>query len=212
MKYLKYRYIYPPRPRNAISPEDLNFWDETNSMISQPKINGSNSTIYTDGKKVIVMNRHGQRLTNVRVSDSEILSLYRGNGGWMILNCEYMNKNKFDETDRPFNHKFIIFDILCYDGEYMVGKTFKERVQILDSLYGQRDCEKGYLFGISENVYRVKSYLTGFSELFNQLTTIDMIEGLVLKRLNAKLEVGSSENNNTKSQIKCRKATLNYKY
>ena len=210
-KYITYRYVYPPRPKNAISPCDLDFWDN-GSLLAQPKINGSNCVIFTNGVKIMAMNRHGQRLTNFRLSDNEVKSLYRGDGGWLILNGEYMNKNKFDETDRPFNHKFIIFDILCYDGEYMVGKTFEERVQILDSLYGQRDCEKGYLFGISENVYRVKSYLTGFGELFNQLTSIDMIEGLVLKRSNAKLEVGSSENNNTKSQIKCRKATLNYKY
>ena len=210
MKYDKYRYLYPPRPKNAISPEDLTFWDN-DSLLAQPKLNGSNSTIYTDGKKVIIMNRHGQRLTNVRVDDSEILSLYRGNG-WMILNCEYLNKNKGDETGQPFNHKFVIFDILCYDGDYLVGKTFEERVQILDGLYGQKDCEKDYLFGISENVYRVKSYLTGFNELYNKLTPIDMIEGLVMKRRNARLEVGSSENNNTKSQIKCRKGTLNYKY
>ena len=39
-----------------------------------------------------------------------------------------------------------------------------------------------------------------------------MIEGLVMKRRNARLEVGSSEMNNVKSQIKCRKATKNYKY
>jgi hypothetical protein len=39
-----------------------------------------------------------------------------------------------------------------------------------------------------------------------------MIEGLVMKRMNAKLELGTSENNNTKSQLKSRKPTKNYKY
>ena len=110
MKYLNYRYIFPPRPRNAISPDDLNFWDNQ-SLLAQPKMNGSNSMIYTNGKKVIVMNRHNQRLTNVRVDDSEILSLYRGNGGWMILNCEYLNKNKMDETGQTLitSLLFLIF-------------------------------------------------------------------------------------------------------
>ena len=211
MKYLNYRYNFPPRPRNAISPDDLNSWDD-GSLLGQPKLDGSNATIYTDGKKVIVMNRHGQRLTNVRVHDSEILALYRGSGSWMVLNAEYLNKSKTDETGQAFNHKFVIFDILCIDGDYLVGKTFEERVQLLDSLYDQRNCEKEYLFGISENVYRVKSYLSGFNELYNKLTPIDMIEGLVMKRRNARLEVGSSEMNNVKSQIKCRKATKNYKY
>jgi hypothetical protein len=210
-KYLTYRYLYPPRPKNAISPDDLSFWDN-GSLICQPKLNGSNASIYTNGQKIIIMNRHGQRLTNVRVSDSEILSLYRGNGGWMILNCEYLNKSKSDETGQPFNHKFVIFDILCYDGDYLIGKTFEERVNLLDTLYDQVDSEKDYLYSISTNVYRVKSYRDGFKEFFDKYTPIDIIEGVVMKRCNAKLEVGSSELNNSKSQIKCRKSTKNYKY
>lgn len=211
MKYLNYRYIFPPRPKNAISPDDLDLWDN-HSLLAQPKLDGSNATIYTDGKKVIVMNRRNQRLTGVRVHDSEILALYRGSGGWMALNAEYLNKNKVDETGQAFNHKFVIFDILVFDGQYLVGKTFEERVSILDGLYDQKSCEKEYLTGVSENIYRVRSYLTGFRDLFNQLTPIDMIEGLVMKRKNAKLEVGSSEMNNVRSQIKCRKKTKNYKY
>ena len=211
MKYLNYRYIFPPRPRNAISPDDLNFWDNQ-SLLAQPKMNGSNSMIYTNGKKVIVMNRHNQRLTNVRVDDSEILSLYRGAGGWMILNCEYLNKSKMDETGQPFNHKFVIFDILAFDGDYLVGKTFSERIELLDSLYGNVDSEKEYLYSISTNVYRVKSYMNDFKNIFDNLTPIDMIEGLVMKRKNARLEIGTSELNNVKSQLKCRKPTKNYKY
>jgi hypothetical protein len=211
MKYLNYRFVYPPRPRNAVSPDDLKFWDN-GTLLAQPKLNGSNATIYTDGQKIIVMNRHGQRLTNVNVDNSEILSLYKGTGGWTILNAEYMNKSKMDENGNTFNHKFVIFDILCYDGDYLVGKTFEERVSLLDDLYGQKSCEKEYLFGISENVYRVKSYLNGFKDLFDKLTKIDMLEGLVLKRSNAKLEVGSSENNNSKSQVKFRKKCNSYRY
>ena len=211
MKYLNYRFVFPPRPRNAISPDDLSFWDN-GALLCQCKLNGSNATIYTNGQKVVVMNRHGQRLTNVNVDNSEILSLYKGTGGWMILNAEYMNKSKMDENGNTFNHKFVIFDILCYDGDYLVGKTFEERVALLDDLYGQKSCEKEYLFGISENFYRVKSYLNGFKDLFDKLTKIDMLEGLVLKRSNAKLELGTSELNNFRSQIKCRKVTRNYKY
>jgi hypothetical protein len=209
-KYLNYRYIFPPRPKNAIPDTELEFWDN-GSLISQPKLNGSNCVIFTNGVKTIVMNRHNQRLTNFNISDNEIKDIYRGEG-WMILNGEYMNKSKSDENNQVFNHKFVIFDILGYNGDYLVGKTFEERVQLLDNLYDQRNCEKEYLFGISENVYRVKSYFTGFNELYNKLTPIDMIEGLVMKRRNARLEVGSSEMNNVKSQIKCRKPTLNYKY
>jgi ATP-dependent DNA ligase len=211
MKYLNYRYIYPARPKNAISPDDLNFWDN-GSLICQPKLNGSNCLIFTNGQKIIVMNRHAQRLTNFQLTDAEVKNLYRGNGGWMVINGEYLNKSKLDETGQAFNHKFVIFDILCYDGDYLVGKTFEERVSLLDTLYDQIDSEKDYLYSISTNVYRVKSYRDGFKEFFDKYTLIDMIEGVVLKRANARLELGATEQNNIKSQLKSRKATKNYKY
>lgn len=211
IKYITYRYIYPPRPKNAIPESELNFWDN-DSLIAQPKLNGSNCLIFTNGTKCVVMNRHNQRLTNFQLSENEIRDIYKGTGGWTILNGEYLNKSKSDENGQVFNHKFVIFDILALDGEYLIGKTFEERAQILDILYGQIESEKEYLYNITTNVYRVKSYLTNFKELFNKLTDIDMIEGLVMKRKSARLEVGTSENNNVKSQIKCRKTTKNYKY
>ena len=210
MKYNNYKYIFPPRPKNAIQSSDLDFWDN-NTLLAQPKLNGSNSVIFTNGEKVIVMNRHNGRLTNVQVPMEEILSIYKGKG-WMVLNAEYMNKSKSDEKRQVFNHKFVIFDILVLDGDSLVGKTFEERVILLDQLYGTKACEKPYLYGISENIYRVKSYTSNFLELYNDLVEIDMIEGLVLKRKSARLEAGTSELNNTKSQIKCRKKCNSYRY
>jgi ATP-dependent DNA ligase len=212
MKFENYRYVYPPRPKNAINQDDLTFWDN-NSLLAQPKLNGSNTTIYTNGEQVIIMNRHGARLTNFQIPLDEIKSLYRGvRGQWLVINGEYLNKSKQDERGITFNHKLIIFDILVYKSDYLVGQTFQQRVHLLDELYGKNDSEKSYLYSISDNVYRVKSFDTGFKSLFDQLTPIDMIEGLVMKRKNAKLEIGNTENNNTKSQLKARKPTKLYKY
>jgi hypothetical protein len=106
-KYLNYRYIFPPRPKNAIPDTELGFWDN-GSLIAQPKLNGSNCVIFTNGEKTIVMNRHNQRLTNFNISDNEIKDIYRGEG-WMILNGEYMNKSKSDENNQVFNHKICYF-------------------------------------------------------------------------------------------------------
>jgi hypothetical protein len=211
MKYASFRYIFPPRPKNPIPNTELTFWDN-GSLIAQPKLNGSNCLIFTNGVKHIAMNRHNGRLTNFQLKDEEIATLYKGTGGWTILNGEYLNKNKQDENRKAFNHKFVIFDILVNDGDYLVGKTFEERITLLDTMFGQNECEKSYLYGISENVYRVKSYENQFNMLYDTLTPIDLIEGLVLKRKTARLEMGTSELNNVKSQIKCRKTTLNYKY
>lgn len=209
-KYENYRYIYPPRPKNAIPDYELSSFDD-GTFIAQPKLNGSNCVIFTNGQRFIVMNRHSQRLTNFQLNENEIKSLYKGNG-WMILNGEYLNKSKMDETGNSFNHKFIIFDILCYDGDYLLGKSFADRIELLDQLFGKNSSDKEYLFSISENIYRVKSYESNFLNLYTKISSIDMVEGLVMKRKNARLEIGNTENNNVKSQLKCRKPTKNYKF
>ena len=211
-KYTNYRYIFPPRPRNAIQDSELEFWDN-GSLVAQPKLNGSNCVVFTNGEKVMMMNRHSQYLTNVSIAKEEILSLFRGEvGKWMVINGEYLNKSKQDENRLTYNHKFVIFDILTFDGEYLVGDTFEQRIQLLDKLYGQVDSEKDYLYRISQNTYRVKSYYVGFKSLFDKYTPIDLVEGLVLKRKNSKLEISSGTENNWRGQLKSRKPTKNYKY
>lgn len=211
MRYESYRYLYPPRPKNAIPPTELAGWDD-GTMLCQLKFNGSNCLVFTNGQKVVVMNRHGARLTGFRIPDAEILSLYKGTGGWTVLNGEYMNKAKRDERGAEFNHRLVVFDILVDDGEYLVGQTFEQRVGLLDRMFGQSACDREYLYSVSESVYRVKSHEGGFQQLYETMSRVDMIEGLVLKRRNARLEIGNTESNNTRSQVKCRKGTLNYRY
>jgi hypothetical protein len=213
MKYESYQYLYPPRPTNAIPPKYLDDWDN-GTMIAQPKLNGSNCLIFTDGTRVVAMNRHAQRLSGFRIQDCEILSSIRGKStGWTVLNGEYLNKSKQDDTGSVLSHKLVIFDILVRDSEYLVGTTFAERITLMDSMFGQDPSHKHYMTSVSENILRVRSYRDGFSELFTNLTTRgDLIEGIVLKRSSAKLEVGITENNNTRSQVKCRVPTKNYRF
>lgn len=211
MKFPNYKFIFPPRPKNSVSPTELQYF-ENQGLLSQPKINGSNTLLFLNKEQLIVMNRHGQRLTGFSINIDEILSLYKGTGGWMVLNAEYLNKSQTDETGRVFNHKLVIFDILVYDGNYLVGSTFENRVKLLDELYGNKECNKEYLYNISENVYRVKTYTENFENLFNNLIKIGMYEGLVFKRMSGKLEMGLRELNTSSSQFKIRKPTRNYKY
>ena len=150
-------------------------------------------------------------MTNHNLNYEELKRLYSGRG-WMVLNGEILNKSKKDEFGNNFNENFIIFDILVYNSEYLVGKTFLERVELLEKLYGRRTLEKDYLYSISENIHLIKSFETGFKDIFDTYTPIDMVEGVVLKRKNSKLEIGNTENNNSKSQIKSRKKCNSYKY
>jgi ATP-dependent DNA ligase len=210
IKFDTFHYIYPPRPKNAVPTTELDFWDN-GMMIAQPKLNGSNGVIFMNGKDVHFYNRHNQRMTNVQLGKEELLKLYSGEG-WMVINGEYLNKSKNDENGQVFNHKLVIFDILVHNGSYLLGTSFQDRVNLMDNLFGKNESEKTYLYSVTENIYRVKSYTSKFKEMFEELIKIDMVEGLVMKRKSGKLEIGNTENNNTKSQIKFRKPTKNYKF
>lgn len=209
MKYDKYSYRYPPRPEKQIPPIVLNDMDEMGVFLAQPKLNGSCMELYTNGEEIIVMNRHKKPL-NHKLNPGELLHLHRGEG-WMMLVGELMNKNKKDETGKHWNHKFVIFDILVYDGDYMIGTTFEERALLLEKLYPKSEL-KLFLSKISDNCFRVISMISHFKNMYDKITIYDMYEGLVLKRRDGKLENGISANNNTRTQLKCRKPTKNYSY
>lgn len=210
MDYKEFNYIFPPRPKNAIPSEEIDFYN-TPMFFAQPKLNGSNTVIFMNEKKTYVMNRRGERQTRFNVPMEQIRSLYKGSG-WMVLNGENMNKAKNDSKGENFNNNLVLFDILVFDGDYLVGRSYQERIALLDNLYGEANSEEEFLYSISDNVYRVKSYDSDFDELYESLVKIDMYEGLVIKRKRSKLEIGTTESNNTKSQIKCRKPTRNYSF
>ena len=54
-------------------------------------------------------------------------------------------KNKKGLDGKSWNHKFVIFDILVYENDYMSGSTFKSRVDLLDEIFGTEDYNE-YLY------------------------------------------------------------------
>ena len=169
--------------------------------------------------------RHkNESLTNYTLSNEEAKKL-NTTGKWMVLVGEYMNKNKKGLDGKPWNHKFIIFDILVYENDYLVGSTFQSRVDLLDEIFGTVDYND-YYYQISENIFRVKTYYEDFEAIWHKIVDTEkelkvkyrlpkdddifILEGLVLKKIKGKLEKGFREKNNVLSQIKCRKPARNY--
>jgi hypothetical protein len=206
--YTAFKYIYPPRPEIKISPSSISKF-ENGKYLGQPKLNGSSMQLYTNGSIVIVMNRHHQALSH-KMDIEELKGLHKGKG-WMVLCGEYMNKNQKDEEDNPWNNKFVIFDILVYEGNHLLKTTFDERFELLRELYPDNPVKK-YLHQVSENCFRVNSIRFGFSNAYIEMTKYQMYEGLVMKLGDGKLENGTSEKNNIRTQVKCRKSTKNYAF
>lgn len=208
--YKNFKYMYPPRPEYVVSPDQLYKYENTH--IGQPKLNGSSCLIFIKGNEFKYYNRHGKPSVahfKLKIKDLEVLNCKNDN--WNVIVGEYMNKSQTGIDGKPWNHKFVIFDILVYNGEYLLGSTFEERVKLLDDLFGTTS-ENEYLYKITDIIYRVKSFRDNFSDRWNNLTNIGMFEGWVLKKPQAKLERGLTEKNNMLWQLKSRKPTLNYKF
>ena len=201
-------YIYPPYPDKKISFKSLHLF-ENGKYLGQPKLNGSSMEIYMNEKQIFTMNRHKEPIRH-KMDIKELRGLYRGKG-WSVICGEYMNKNQRDEENKKWNIKFVIFDILVYNGKHLLKSTFDERFDFLKELYPDKPVKK-HLHQISENCFRVNCVIRGFKEVFDDISKYDIYEGLVLKRVDGKLENGTTADNNTRTQIKCRKPTLNYNF
>ena len=142
-----------------------------------------------------------------------INTLYKSsNNNWQVIVGEYMNKAKKDENKALFNHKFVIHDILCFDGDYLIGKSLQSRIDLMNGLYIKSELNDTLYTTESDNFYVVKTYSNEFTNIYNKIITVDCIEGLVIKRANAPLEIGLTEDNNSKTMVKSRKPEKNYRF
>lgn len=199
--------MYPPRPEYNISSEQLSGYEKDH--FSQVKMNGSCCEIYIKGDEFRYFGRHqNENLSNFKLKIDDLRVLNCGNE-WNVIVGEYMNKSQTGLDGKVWNHKFVVFDILVYNGQYLLGTTFEERVKLLDEIYGT-ESENEYLYKINENVFRVKTFYDNFLDRWNDIIKIGMLEGLVLKKKEQKLTRGLSEKNNLSH--KCRKPTKNYNF
>lgn len=202
-------YIFPPRPEHKISVDSLIKYD-TGEYKAETKLNGSNCSLYLDGNTFEQRNRHKGDISNFKMDNSEIIKLHRGTGDMLIVG-EYMNKSQKDINGKIFNNKYVIFDIIVYNGEHLIGTTYEERRILLEKIFGTKSYDE-YLYQVSDNVFMTKSFDNDFVNLYNKIIKIDMLEGWVLKRKTGKLERGTKEKNNVGWSLKIRKQCKLYNF
>jgi len=216
-RFQKYggEFLYPPRAENKVRPTAMMFGKlDNNTFIAEPKMNGSATSVTIFENTVVVKERHNTFFATPPTFDFK--ALHRGKGAMCIVG-EFMNKSKKDEEGKPFRG-FCIWDITAYEGQILIGSTIEERLRLIDKLYptkGVIQTKAGNdLLYITEvpDIYKVAIFDKNFENLFKELTQIDMIEGFVLKRKNARLEMMTSEINNSGSFVKMRKPTANYEF
>jgi len=81
---------------------------------------------------------------------------------------------------------------MIWDNELLNQKTFAERREVLESLFEDIDTKYDWLKDDGEQLQLSKIFHnseTDFKELYKEAIKTDLNEGLVLKRLSAKLEI-----------------------
>ncbi len=224
MKYESFKkngYIFPPRPEYKCPAGELDKYDN-GQYLAQPKYNGTCVPIFTNGDELHVFNRHKERLA--------LLNNYKGiefrklaiTQNWYVYVGEYLNKGKYGETGVKERDKFIIWDVLVWDGNYLIGSTLTERLDLLESIFPCKRAVVGTDTGLEvydhlcctqfNGIYKAPTYMGNFAELYKLIVKVDLYEGLVLKKKDSKLSFGTQELNNHDWQIKCRKETKSYHF
>lgn len=217
MKYDQFKYLYPPRPEYKTPPSSLETYD-TGEYIAQPKYNGSACLVFTNGDELHIYNRHKRPLA--KYSPFIHFRELAKTKNWYVYAGEYLNKAKKGEMGDIERDKFVIWDLLVWDGEYLIGKTMEERLMILENIY---PCQRAIVSDKLEmydhlcctehaGIYKAPTYGGGFDILYEELYETELYEGLVLKKKNSKLTYGFQEKNNSDWQIKCRKETKLYNF
>lgn len=208
-EFSTFKYIYPPRPETKGPPTGLKTYERM-GFIAQPKLNGSCGVLFLDGSSSKMMGRHNNTFTREVVEKEDLKRLHRG-AGYMVLIGEYLNKSQRDSKGKPLKG-FVIFDILVYNGKHLLGTTFKERQELLDTIYTEVVNIDNLISQIGPSTYRVQNIYTDFETRWKEAVKVEMYEGMVLKRPDGILENGFRERNNTSWQLKIRKSTKNYSY
>jgi ATP-dependent DNA ligase len=197
---MKFLYLYPNRPTlvpadtvNPMnpSPDYLNELERSGRWVAEQKWNGDNSLLYTD--EMALWNRHHARLA-YRPSEELLEELSRFPKG-SIVNGEMVNSKT--KTVKNF---FLAHCVMAWEGKLLTGNTWGDSRKILEDY-------KGW----GEHCVLSPVWRTGFWELFQKADGA-VIEGIILKDPNGKLQFSTTPLKDVNYMWKFRKACKKYQF
>ncbi len=183
-----------PRPKGKIHPSQLAEYERSGDWIVQRKFNGKKTTIFCDRKSLFLFNKGELFRSDIPLSQFNSLRLQ----GECWLDGELLK------------NRVVLYDILQYDGEYLIGITQEERLNLLDSLCV---CTKGdTALQVTDNIWLAEHWDSDFEARFEDFLDLDSIEGLVLRKKKSKFSDLGFRACETEDQIRCRKGNRKYRF
>jgi ATP-dependent DNA ligase len=196
-----FKYFYPERPRLLHVDQPLfESLSQNRQWVAEPKFNGSRLQLHVIDGAFHFWNRHGEPL--VYTPSREVLDSLRSldiKGYWLFDGEMRHNKTK------GIKHQIVFYDVFIADGELLNAKPFWWRRQILTGIRGIFSDDKA-------TVSCAFQYRNRFRRAFDLLIKEDEIEGLVIKDLQGRLNLGRTRPVDSTWMWKVRKPSNRYQF
>lgn len=210
------QYIFPPRPQTAMPFKDVVFFTEI-GWGWQYKVNDSRCLIkYLPDGSVELWNRHAERFRSYHCPDwlqAQLLTV-RDHLGLSSSELHILDGGLLDQKHAAIKDTIVIWDILVRDGMHLLGEKYLPRYETIATgtipyQYSHPTYEAPIRFGMSypesPNVFHLEWNPDGDPhKCWDQVHVINapfdenspLIEGMVFKDPDGRLEMGMKEKNN----------------
>ncbi|MCK9459589.1 MAG: hypothetical protein M0R80_08120 [Proteobacteria bacterium] len=214
------QYIFPPRPKNRVPPNQLPKYEATGKWVVQRKFKGTRNVIQiTPDGKVNFFNRHKEehsQWTSTSAVRNQILALNFERGKEYWLDSELLHAKVSKDTDPYLKNRIVVFDVLMVAGTYLLGAPNQmERLRILDEICHhptQMEPNHGIARWVSENLWMAETFPNDFELHFQEKINLPEIEGLVLRRRDSVLDSVGTKEYECNWLIRCRKPEGHYQF
>lgn len=198
------RFIFPPRPKSKIHPRQLPRFEKRGGWLAQRKFNGSRCLVLVENEKVQLFNRAGKEIPfrHYRNIRKEICALNLPEGQH-CLDGELL--------DPRVKNTLVLFDVLQIQ-KYLIGVRQDKRLQLLTEIcdHPTKICAQKCALEVSTHLWLAESWDRDFSQHFRELIDSPLIEGLMLRNSESKMDRAGSAPYEVDWQLRCRKAHKNY--
>ena len=211
MKIKRQKYFYPEKPvLMSIEQDAFQQMSEDPKWIAEPKYNGARCLVHIFNGDVSFWDRHGKKLDfdsnplykKHRDKIKKILIEAFGDIGYFLFDGE-LRHNKVT----GIQGKLILWDCFIYDHELQNKKPYWVRHALVCVDFKCDD----------ETVSCIEQYKDNFEAVYEMLISgakghPDEFEGLVLKNVNGKLNLGTNSGLNSNWMFKIRKQTGRHRF
>jgi ATP-dependent DNA ligase len=224
MKFKNHIYFYPEKPILVHRDQDLvHEMSDDSDYIAEPKYNGVRCVLTVIDGEVSFWTRHGHEIKTISKQDERYIELVDE------IKCRVPDKGHF-QFDSEFRHKkvtglqykIVVWDCFIWNDEFLNKLIYKERREYVRKCFGTSQALSDKVIEFSELQRRTKmieSFESDFRKVFDEyvsgkrkLGDIDEFEGLVMKNLNGKLNLGRGSCPDSRWMFKIRIETGRHKF